>query len=197
MPIPLSLAVKIQQSGFQVSSFWSSHCGQAVTNPTSIHEKEGSILGLPGGLRIRLCCELWCRLQTRLGSGVAMVKVGSCSSSSTSSLGTSICQGCRPKKTKEKKKKRFLPIFLNGTACFIVSGNKFQFSDLMVSQMAFVLCSEKNMIEYSTFLSTFERGEKTSTPALSDQVSPMSFYPVRLLLKKYNSKVPHYKWLIG
>ena len=28
------------------------------------------------GLRIRHCCELWCRLQTRLGSGVAVAPTG-------------------------------------------------------------------------------------------------------------------------
>ena len=37
------------------------------------------------GLRIQLCCELWCRLQTWLGAcmAVAVVQVGSCSSNST------------------------------------------------------------------------------------------------------------------
>ena len=35
---------------------------------------------------------------------VAVVKVGSCSSDSTPSLGTSMCRGCGPKE-KEKKKK--------------------------------------------------------------------------------------------
>ena len=32
-------------------------------------------LALLSGLRIRRCCELWCRLQTRLGSQVAVVLV--------------------------------------------------------------------------------------------------------------------------
>ena len=38
---------------------------------------------------------LWCRLQTRLRSGVAVavVQTGSCSSNSTPSLGTSTCCG--------------------------------------------------------------------------------------------------------
>ena len=34
----------------------SSCCGSVVTNPTSIHEDEGSILGLLSGLGIRCCC---------------------------------------------------------------------------------------------------------------------------------------------
>ena len=58
------------------------------------------------GLRIQYCRELQCRLQTRLGSGVAMAVVGSCSLDSTSSLGTSICRTCGPKKKKKKKKKK-------------------------------------------------------------------------------------------
>ena len=48
----------------------------------------------------------WCRLQTWLGSGVAvaLVYVGG---DWTPSLGTFICRGCGPrKKTKEKGKKK-------------------------------------------------------------------------------------------
>ena len=62
-----------------------------VLNPTSNH-----------------CRELWCRLQARLAScvAVAVVWAGSCSSNSAPSLGTSICHGCGPKKTKKKKKKK-------------------------------------------------------------------------------------------
>ena len=76
---------------------------QWLVNPTSIHEVVGSIPGL-GGLRIRRCCELWCRLQSRLGSrfAVAVVLASSCSSDPTLSLGTSTCCGCHPQKTKDK-----------------------------------------------------------------------------------------------
>ena len=42
---------------------------QQVTNPINIHEEAGLILGLTHGLRIRHCCELWCRSQMRLRSG--------------------------------------------------------------------------------------------------------------------------------
>ena len=54
------------------------------------------------GLTIPSCHELWCRLQTQLGScvAVAVVQAGSCSSDSTPSLGTSICHRFSPKKTK-------------------------------------------------------------------------------------------------
>ena len=50
------------------------------------------------------CRELWCRLQTWLRSHVAeaVAVAGSCSSNSIPSLGTSICRGCSPKKTKKK-----------------------------------------------------------------------------------------------
>ena len=51
---------------------------QWLTNPTSIHEDVGSNPGLTSGLRIRCYCELWCRLQTWLRSGVAVAS--SCSS---------------------------------------------------------------------------------------------------------------------
>ena len=56
-------------------------------------------------LRIQHCRELWCRLQTQLGSwvAVALVKAGGYSSNLIPSLGTSICCKCGPKKTKKKK----------------------------------------------------------------------------------------------
>ena len=64
-------------------------------------------------LRIWHCHELWCRSQTRLGSGEAVAVASSNSSDWTPSLGTSICLGCSLKKTKaksqkKKKKKRIL-----------------------------------------------------------------------------------------
>ena len=46
------------------------------------------------GLRIQHCHKLWCKLQMRLGSGVAVVQVGSYSSSNqTPRLETSISHG--------------------------------------------------------------------------------------------------------
>ena len=56
---------------------------QLLRNPTRLYEDAGLI---PGS-----CHELWCRLQTKLGSGmvVAVVWAGSCSSNLTPSLGTS------------------------------------------------------------------------------------------------------------
>ena len=67
-------------------------------------------LALVSGLRIWYCCELWCRSQMWLGSGVAsaMVQASNSSSDSTPSRGTSICQECIPKKQKSKKKKKNL-----------------------------------------------------------------------------------------
>ena len=62
-------------------------------------------LALLSGLRIRCCCELWCRSQMQLGSlsTVAVVQAGDCSSDSTPSLGTSICHNHSPKKRGKKK----------------------------------------------------------------------------------------------
>ena len=55
------------------------------------------------GLRIWHCHELWCRSQTWLRSGVAVVvaQTSSCSSDSTPVLGSSICYRCGPKETKK------------------------------------------------------------------------------------------------
>ena len=47
----------------------SSYCGIAEMNLTSIHEASLS------GLGIWHCHELWCRLQTQLGSPVAVAMV--------------------------------------------------------------------------------------------------------------------------
>ena len=68
-----------------------------------IHED----VGLISGLKSWSGRELWCRLQTWLGSrvAVALVKAGTYSSDSTPSLGTSICHRCGPKKQTKKKRK--------------------------------------------------------------------------------------------
>ena len=62
----------------------------------------------------------------RFGSGiaVAVAQASSCSSDSTSSLETSICRRCGPKKTKDQKKKKLIshvatrghPSFLQGVS---------------------------------------------------------------------------------
>ena len=54
------------------------------------------------GLRIWTSRELWCRSQMQLGSHVAVVEAGSCTSDATPSLGTSMCRGCGRKKIKKK-----------------------------------------------------------------------------------------------
>ena len=63
----------------------------------------GSLASLHG-LRIRLCQELWCRLQMWLGSSVAVAvaQAGTCSSSSAPSLGTSMGHGFGPEQQKSK-----------------------------------------------------------------------------------------------
>ena len=65
-----------------------------------------------GKLRIH-CHELWCGSQMWLRScvAVAVAVAGSCSSDSTSSLGTSICHDylALKKKKVKRKKERFLP----------------------------------------------------------------------------------------
>ena len=46
---------------------------QWVKKLTSIHEEEIRPLASISGLKIQHCHELWCRSQTWLGSGVAVV----------------------------------------------------------------------------------------------------------------------------
>ena len=60
------------------------------------------------GLRILHCHGLWCRSQAWLGShiAVAVPQASGYSSDLTSSLGTSICCWCSPKKTKKKNKEK-------------------------------------------------------------------------------------------
>ena len=64
---------------FYVNLKWihagNSRCGAVEMNLTRNHEVAGLIPGLLSELRIRCCCELWCRLQMWLGSGVAMAVV--------------------------------------------------------------------------------------------------------------------------
>ena len=45
---------------------------QRLINPTGIHEDAGRSLASLNGLRIRHCCELWCRSQTQLRSCVVV-----------------------------------------------------------------------------------------------------------------------------
>ena len=83
---------------------------QWLTNPTRIHEDVDLIPGLAQwvkGLDLLNPDELWCRLQTWLGSriAVAVVEARSYSSDWTPSLGTSTCCGCGPKKSNKKKRK--------------------------------------------------------------------------------------------
>ena len=66
-------ALPSPESLFKAVEGWSSSHGAAETNPTRNHEVPSLVL--LSELRIRCCCELWCRLQTRLRSGVAVAVV--------------------------------------------------------------------------------------------------------------------------
>ena len=124
-PYAAGTALKRQRQINKMST-WSSHHGSA-----SMRSQVWSLASL-GGLRIWHCHELWCRLQTRLRSGIAVVvaKASSCSSDLTPSLGISICCKCGPKKKrnnkdkkKQKKKKKKKKMW---QACFYLNEIFFQ-----------------------------------------------------------------------
>ena len=71
----------------------SSYCGSAEKNLTSIHEHECLMPGLTRWVKDLALRELWCRLQKRLGSriAVAVEEAGSNRSDLIPRLGTSIC----------------------------------------------------------------------------------------------------------
>ena len=56
------------------------------------------------GLRTQHRHDLWCRSQMRLGSGTAVALAVTAPIRLLPSLGTSICHGCGPKRTKRTKK---------------------------------------------------------------------------------------------
>ena len=75
-------------------------------NPTRNHEVLGLIPSLTQWIKDLALREMWCRSLTWLRSGVAEAVVYS--SDWTSSLGTSTCCACGPKKTKEEKRKKWV-----------------------------------------------------------------------------------------
>ena len=74
----------------------SSHHGSGIRNLTGVHEEEGSIPGLSQWVKDPVVPQLQRRLKVQLGSAVAVAVAGSCSSNSTSSPGTSMCDRCGP-----------------------------------------------------------------------------------------------------
>ena len=77
-----------------------------------LSEDAGSIPGLTSGLRIRCCCELWCRSKARLGSSVLWLRRRSQPFwlDSTPSLGTFICWRWDPKKQNNNNIKEIMLI---------------------------------------------------------------------------------------
>ena len=78
---------------------------------------------LLSGLTIRHCRELWCGLQKRLGSrvAVALVSAGGYSSNVTPSLETSMCLGSGPRNSKKDKKKLKIKKIFKKSKCMLMS----------------------------------------------------------------------------
>ena len=100
------------------------------------------LLASLSGLRIRCCCELWCKSETQLGSrvAVAVALASDYSSESTPSLGTSICCGYSPKKQKKKKKKKKV------------------FFKLLCRSLVLCLACRKHLINVSSHQASWVRG---------------------------------------
>ena len=103
MPITEHTCMSLPKKKKKKECTGSSRCGIGVMNPTSVDEDASSIPGLPQWVKDLELPWLWCRIW-QLGSGitVAVVWAGSCSFDLIPSLGTSVCHGCGPKKTKNK-----------------------------------------------------------------------------------------------
>ena len=121
--------IQARQNVEQENVSWSSHCGSEEMNLARNHGVVGLIPDL-SGLRIRHCHELWRRPKMRLGSGVAVavVQASSCNSNWTPGLGTSICRGRSPKKTKDKKKERKKMFLVNLVVLFNFFFNRMYFT---------------------------------------------------------------------
>ena len=129
---------------------WSSHCGSAETNLTSVHEVRS--LAQLRRLRILHCHEQWCWSPMWLRSCVvvAVVQAGSHSSNLTPSLGTSsICHECSttpPKKDiaeiydKECSAYVFMVFVLTLRSLIHVDFKIFIFSTVLNSQCSINFC---------------------------------------------------------
>ena len=84
-----------------IKSTMSSCCGSVEKNLTSFHEDVSSILASLSGIRILCCLELWCRLQLRLRSGMAVASSAGLNQPLAWQL--PYASECGPKKQKQKK----------------------------------------------------------------------------------------------
>ena len=107
-----------------MQKFGSSHHGTVETNLTRNHEVVCSIPGHAQWIKHPAlpCAVMQVEETARIWRCCGCGQAGSCNSNSTPSLGTSMCHGCGPERTKDKKKK-FLFIHLVNSEAECVGEN--------------------------------------------------------------------------
>ena len=111
---------------FRKAILGSSHCGALETNLTGIHEHLGSIPGFTPWVKDP-ALTLSCDAGPRCDSNSELLWLCNCSSDLTHSLGTSMCYGSSPKKSKKPKQKEKKNYSQNFTISEMLSICKFHF----------------------------------------------------------------------
>ena len=144
------------------------------------------------GLRIRCCHELWCKLQTRLGSGlaVAVAVAGSCNSDLIPSLGSPMCCRCGPTKKKNLYPITLLNLSMSSSSFLVASLGCSMYS--VIEQWQFYLFSNlDSFYDFSLLIAVAKTSKtmlnhsgETGHPCLVPDLSrnAFNFSPLRMIL---------------